>query len=144
MNEKPNTVRAVVRALEGGEALVEVESGGCGRCHEAGGCGGQQLTQMFCGGPKHYRVDNTVGAQPGDPVQIAIGAGRIRQTANLAYGLPLLALLAGAMAGFALAGEGGAIAGAGAGLLLAFLFVRRRALAQTGNPDERPHIVSRS
>ena len=144
MSDEINTVRAVVRALDGGDALVEVESGGCGRCHEAGGCGGQQLTQMFCGGAKSYRVANTVGAQPGDRVQIAIGAGRIRQTANLAYGLPLLALLGGAFAGLGLAGEAGAMLGAAGGLLLAFLFVRRRSLATAGNSGERPHIVSRS
>lgn len=144
MKHEHNTVRAVVRALDGGEALVEVEQGGCGRCHEEGGCGGQQLTQMFCSGPKAYRVDNAFGAAVGDRVTIAIADGSIRQSANLAYGLPLTAAIAGAMAGMALGGDAGAMLGALAGLVPAFIYVRQRAARSTGNPDLRPHIVSRS
>src|SRR6185295_16524789 len=91
------TIRGVVRALDGREAIVEVEQqGGCGRCHEEGGCGGQQLTQMFCSGPKSYRVDNTAGAVVGEAVEVAIAAGALRRSASLAYGLPLLGVVAGA------------------------------------------------
>lgn len=144
MRHEHNTVRAVVRTLDGGEALVEVEQGGCGRCHEEGGCGGQQLTQMFCSGPKTYRVDNTFGAAVGDRVTIAIADGSIRQSANLAYGLPLTAAIAGAMAGMALGGDAGAMLGALAGLVPAFIYVRQRASRSAGNPGQRPHIVSRS
>lgn len=144
MGHEHNTVRAVVRALDGGDALVEVEQGGCGRCHEEGGCGGQQLTQMFCSGPKAYRVDNAFGAAVGDRVTIAIADGSIRQSANLAYGLPLTAAIAGAMAGMGLGGDGGAMAGAVLGLVPAFIYVKQRASRSAGNPEQRPHIVSRS
>ncbi len=144
MRHEHNTVRAVVRTLDGGEALVEVEQGGCGRCHEEGGCGGQQLTQMFCSGPKTYRVDNAFGAGVGDRVTIAIADGSIRQSANLAYGLPLTAAIAGAMAGMALGGDAGAMLGALSGLVPAFIYVRQRASRSAGNPGQRPHIVSRS
>lgn len=95
MSADDTTIRAVVRALDGAHADVEVEQGGCGRCHEKGGCGGQQLTQMFCSGPKTYRVSNTVGAEVGDSVTIAIAAGSVRKTANLAYILPLTATITG-------------------------------------------------
>jgi sigma-E factor negative regulatory protein RseC len=139
-----STIQAVIRALHGTEADVEVEAGGCGRCHEKGGCGGQQLTQMFCGGPKTYRVDNIVGANVGDRVTVAIAAGSVRRTANLAYGVPLVAAIVGALFGTPLGGDLGAILGAAAGVFLALFYVRSRSQASAGNFSERPYIVSRS
>lgn len=102
---EPSTIRAVIRALDGDEAIVEVEQGGCGRCHEEGGCGGQQLTQMFCSSPRTYRVSNAIGAEIGDHVTVAIAAGSVRRTANLAYGVPLLASILGAVVGMQIGGD---------------------------------------
>ncbi|MBK8891945.1 MAG: SoxR reducing system RseC family protein [Dechloromonas sp.] len=144
MNSEPSTVHAVVREINQADALVEVERGGCGRCHEAGGCGGQQLTQMFCSTPKIYRVANEIGARVGDRVTIAISADSVRRSANLAYVLPLTATIAGALLGMLLGDDPGAMLGSLAGLVLAFLHVRRRAAAGTGFSAIRPHIVSRS
>jgi sigma-E factor negative regulatory protein RseC len=142
--EKESTIQAVVQSLDGREAIVEVEAGGCGRCHEKGGCGGQQLTQMFCSGPKTYRVDNALGASPGDRVTVAIAAGSVRRTANLAYGIPLTATIAGAALGTSLAGDAGAMLGAGFGLVMSFAYIRSRARDGAGKYSERPYIISRS
>ena len=144
MNTEQTTVRAVVHALDGKDAFVEVDQVGCGRCHEEGGCGGQQLTQMFCTGQKTYRVENTIGAAVGDKVSIAIAPGSVRRTANLAYGVPLAATIGGAALGATFGGDLAAVLAAGVGLTLAFLYVRFRARGDTGNPAERPHIISRS
>lgn len=144
MNEELITIRGVVRALDGNDALVEVEQGGCGRCHEEGGCGGQQLTQMFCNGPKSYRAENTFGARVGDRVLVATAPGSVRRTANLAYGMPLLGALGGAFVGMAFAGDTGAMLGALAGLVFAFAYIRRRSRRKAGTTEDRPHIVSRS
>lgn len=144
MNEDRSTVQAVVRAVDGGNAMVEVAQGGCGRCHEKGGCGGQNLTQMFCSTPKIYRVGNDIGAQVGDRVMIAIGAGSIRRTANLAYGLPLLSAIGGALLGSALNGDFGAILGTLGGLALSFAYIRWRSRSALDNTQLPPHIVSRS
>ena len=144
MNLDKSTVRGVVRAIDGLQAVVEIEHGGCGRCHEEGGCGGQQLTQMFCSGPKTYRVDNRLGALLGERVTIAIAGGSVRRTANLAYGVPLIAAIAGAALGVPLSGDAGAILGAGAGLVLSFFFIRFRAQGEAGNYAGHPHIISRS
>lgn len=141
MSSEVSTIRAVVRAIHGNEAEVEVESGGCGRCHEKGGCGGQNLTQMFCSGPRTYRVDNPASAAVGDRVTVAIAAGAVRRSANLAYGLPLAALIAGAAAGHQLAGDAGAMAGAAMGIIVAWAAARR---ILAGNSHAfRPHIISR-
>ena len=144
MIEEPNTIRAVVRALDGEEAIVEVEQGGCGRCHEEGGCGGQQLTQMFCSSPRTYRVGNAGGAQVGDRVTVAIAAGSVRRTANLAYGIPLLACIAGAIVGMMIGGDLWAMAGAFFALVIAVGYVRFQSRESAGNFSERPYIVSSS
>lgn len=144
MSGEESTIRAVVRALEGNEALVEVEQGGCGRCHEKGGCGGQHLTQMFCTSPKTYRVENQLDAVVGDRVTVSIGAGSVRRTANLVYGLPLLASVAGALIGAHLGGDLPAIAGAAAGLAMSFVYIRFRSRGSAAEGVERPRIVSRS
>ncbi len=144
MDQEPSTIRATVRSLDGGEAIVEVEHGGCGRCHERGGCGGQQLTQMFCNGQKAYRVENSLGAEVGDSVVVAIAAGNVRRVANLAYGLPLVAAILGAVAGSQFFGNPGAIAGVGLGLLLAYSYIRIRSVGGAVTSFERPHIISRS
>lgn len=144
MDSEKTTVRATVRALDGAMASVEVEAGGCGRCHEEGGCGGQQLTQMFCRGPKTYLASNDIGAAVGDKVVVAIGAGSVRRTANLAYILPLTAAIVGALAGTQLAGDSGGMFGAAGGLLLAFIYVGLRTRDPAGKFESRPHIISRS
>lgn len=142
--ESGSTVCGVVRAIDGRQAEVEVEQGGCGRCHEKGGCGGQSLTRMFASGPRRYRVDNDFGASVGERVTIAIADGSVRKAANLAYGVPLLAAIGGALLGTAAAGDPGGMIGALAGFSAAMLFVRQQAKNRSGNVAERPHIVSRS
>ncbi len=138
------TVRGVVRALEGGDALVEVEQGGCGRCHEEGGCGGQQLTQMFCSGPKSYRAENTIGAGIGDRVVVATQSGSVRRTANLAYGVPLMGVIGGALIGTPIGGDPGAVVGAICGLIAALGYVRFRSRLEAKGVRSRPYLVSHS
>ena len=144
MDTDQNLVRATVREIRDGVALVEVEQGGCGRCHEEGGCGGQQLTQVFCSGPRHYSAANDIGAKVGDHVTIAMAAGSVRKSANLAYILPLTAAIAGALIGMPLGGDPEAMIGAALGLLLAFVRIHRQAARQVDDPAFRPHIVERS
>jgi len=133
--------RAVVRGLDGAFVLIEAEQGGCGRCHEKGGCGGQHLTQMLCAAPKTWRLENPGNLKIGDVVTVAIAAGQVRKTANLAYGLPVLGLLVGAVVGMQAAGDPGAMVGGLAGLCLAWWGVRYRARATT---TYHPRITLRS
>ena len=144
MSEVKSTVRAIVRATGSGWANVEVEGGGCGRCHEEGGCGGQNLTQMFCAGPKTYRVEDPLGAQVGERVEIAINAGNVRRSANVAYVFPLLAALVSAIAGHQLSGEPGAIVGLALGLAGGFIYLYLQTRQALGKIAGHPHIVSRS
>ncbi|WP_234086818.1 SoxR reducing system RseC family protein [Azonexus sp. R2A61] len=142
MTEGFSTIRAQVSALDGREALVEVQQG-CGRCYEKGGCGGQSLTQMFCNGPKRYRVRNDVGAQVGDTVSVAVAPGNIRRSANLAYGLPVVACLAGAIVGDLWLGDVAAMLGGLLGLFAGFALMLQRSRGEAANAADQPYILSR-
>ena len=143
MSDEKSTIKAIVRALDGDFALLEVDQRGCGRCHEEGGCGGQNLTQMFSGAEKTYRVENTIGAGIGERVTLAVSAGSLRRTANFAYGVPLLALLLGALLGLGLGGDLGAMLGGGLGLVLGFVLVRRFSWRAFPRDAEQPRMLSR-
>ncbi|MBS1228799.1 MAG: positive regulator of sigma RseC/MucC [Proteobacteria bacterium] len=132
--------RGTITAVNGNTADVTMDETGCGRCHEEGGCGGLNLGKMLCSSPRSFRVLNPGNSAVGDRVTVVIAEGAVRRSATLAYVVPLLALLVGALSGSALAGETGAIVGALSGLLGAWLILR---YAQSrGSPDRhsQPYI----
>jgi sigma-E factor negative regulatory protein RseC len=136
MTDAPGTITA----LDGNYAIVLMEEAGCGRCHEEGGCGGNNLGKMLCGSPRTFRVLNQGNSAIGDRVTIVIAEGAVRRSATLAYGLPLLTLFVGTLTGSALAGETGAIVGAIVGLTSAWLALHYAQIR--GTPDSRyqPYI----
>lgn len=122
----------IVVALDGDYAVVRVDEGGCGRCHEQGGCGGNSIGKMFCAEPLTFRVLNPKRAAVGEFVTVVSENGLVRRSALIAYGLPLLVLFSGAILGGALAGDAGSIFGALFGLLMSWLALRfARLRAQT-------------
>ena len=131
----------IVSAIDGDYAVVETGQGGCGRCHEKGGCGGANIGQMFCTAPKNWRVLNPRGAKVGEQVRIAVGEGAVSSTAMLVYVLPLVLLFSGALLGTLLAAESGAIAGALVGLVLAWRWIVHRQKQRYCDPRFHPHIV---
>lgn len=143
----------IVRVVDGEWAEVEILQSGCGRCHETGGCGGQNLSQALCSKPKHYRVANPKQLPVGSEVHVILGLAAVRQSATLAYVLPLLALILGAMLGQAVAGELAAILGALLGIVLSWLYLRQQQqqqqhqqdvpLGNLAKRDFRPYIVPR-
>jgi sigma-E factor negative regulatory protein RseC len=115
---------AVVVRVEGGQAFVEVgRDGGCGRCHETGGCQNGILGQLFGSRPRLYRIANGIGAMPGDRVVVGIAEGATLRAAVLTYVLPLSGLLTGAVAASTMVADGdapavlGAIVGLAIGVL---------------------------
>ncbi|GHT89863.1 hypothetical protein AGMMS49545_01390 [Betaproteobacteria bacterium] len=119
------TVRVVKADADDAYALVEVIGGGCGRCHEAGGCGGVHLTQAFCLSPRRFRVRNDAHAKVGAVVTVALPSGALRAHVALAYVLPFAGLMVGALSGN-LAGEVGAVFGAACGLGFAWWWAKRQ------------------
>ena len=76
----------------------------------------------------------------GERVRIGVAEGALGRSALLAYGFPLLALFAGALAGSALGGEAGSIGGALAGLIVGWLGLRRAQRRRQHDPRFRPSI----
>ncbi|SMB26720.1 Positive regulator of sigma E activity [Sterolibacterium denitrificans] len=120
--------RGIVTRVEGPYALVEVRpmSGGCGRCHEAGGCGSNLLNETLRPQSMNiYRLTNEIGARVGDVVMISVPEGAVLRVALLAYLLPVLCLIAGAAIGTSVYAEDRfALAGAVIGLMAGLLVLR--------------------
>ena len=130
----------IIIELDGEYAMVRMDETGCGRCHEPGGCGGNNIGKMFCSAPRVFRVLNPDQTAVGARVTIAIAEGAVRRSAVLAYGLPLLALFLGAFCGSALAGESGAIIGAACGLLVAWMGLRFAHRLRSPSQQIQPYI----
>lgn len=141
------TVRGIVRRVEGESVWVEAEHGGCGRCHEKGGCGGANLTQIFCQKKKSWQLHNSIGASLGETVEISLPAHTVRHSITLAYGLPLLSALFAAIVGQAWHGESGAILGAALGLAAAFIclhfVMHNNAKSVDKSMHTCPHLIGR-
>lgn len=137
MSEAQGTVTAV----DGDYAIVQTEEGGCGRCQEPGGCGSVSVGRMFCSAPRTWRVLNPRGAAVGEKVSISVATGAVGASALLIYVLPLVALIGGAVLGAALMADVGAIAGAAAGLLVAWRLVIHQQKQRHCDPRFHPHIV---
>jgi len=122
---------AVVRKIEGGDALVEVqEEQACGHCHESEGCGSRLLIQLLGPGQQRiYRVRNDIGAVAGDSVIVTVPEGAVLQASFFSYMLPVALVIVGAaVASFIspnpAAADGYALAGAGIGLVIGMACLR--------------------
>lgn len=133
--------RGTVTRRDGAYAFVRIQTEGCGRCHEPGGCGGSPLTQAFCAPQKIYRVLNPRGAAPGDEVVVEIPDRALLRGAVAGYLLPLLGLFLGAALGLEYAGENASMAGAAAGLAAGWGWQRTRwAQKFFPGPNAEPRI----
>jgi sigma-E factor negative regulatory protein RseC len=118
--------RAVIVQTDGRLAVVQAsEATGCERC-DGKGCGSGKLARLFCSKPRQFQVENPTDAGVGDEVIISVAEGTILRGIGLAYMLPLLLMLAGAMSGNIVAAQpaqsdGYAAAGASLGLCVGFL-----------------------
>ena len=135
-----------------GLARLQFEvSGGCGRCHETGGCGGVSIAQPLCSKPKTLLVADDVGVSLGDKVLVAIPDALLSQGITRAYLVPLILLFAGSALGatvlpdllpmrWQVTSDVGAIAGAGIGLIAAWWQLQRN---QKSRAMVAPRIVRR-
>lgn len=135
---------AVIIRLEGADALVEsTQGGGCGSCDSENGCGSGKLSQLFCSEPRRFRVRNDANAQVGTLVQVTLPEGVLLHSALLMYILPLLLLMAGAIAGAQWAQDAtsadwyaaiGGLTGLVCGFVLSKVLSLRRRLSSVAQP----------
>lgn len=136
-------VEGRVCSIDGELATVEVKinEGGCGRCHEEGGCGGQNITRAICDNTKRIAVRNSLAAGLGDQVFLGMEERALREFATQAYVFPFLGLIAGAAIGqqfFVNVDSLGGICGGVVGLACALAWSRCHARKAGG-----PRMVAR-
>lgn len=125
---------AIILKTENGQAWVEArESGSCGSCG-SGGCSTRRLADLFGRRERAFPVDNVLRAAAGEQVVIGIPSGALWKSAFRLYGLPLVLMLAGALAGQHWSGDLAALAGAAAGLVLAALWQKRSGPSRATQP----------
>ncbi len=110
-----NNQRGTVRSVRGKNVVVGfTRAQACDKC---GACFGKPGEGMF------VEIANTLGAKPGQQVELAFGQNSVILAALTAYGLPLLALILGIAAGLALLPPSSAreLIAAGIGLALCAL-----------------------
>ncbi len=137
----------VVIRLEGDHVWVRAECAGnaCGSCERKSGCqsaglgsvldglsGGKQTTQLL-------RLPNTIHARQGDAVVICASDGAVLRAVWLAYGIPLLLALTGAiLMSFLTGSELASAMGMIAGLIGGFFIMRRRGVEQLDSSQMEP------
>ncbi|MDI6747726.1 MAG: SoxR reducing system RseC family protein [Rhodocyclaceae bacterium] len=125
----------VVVRLEGDQAWVRAEAAAsaCGACERKDGCQRSGMGSVLDGllGRKQTTrlllLPNTIQARQGDAVVICAREGAVLRAVWLAYGIPLLLALAGAILLSLVTGsELAAVAGMIAGLVGGIFIMRRR------------------
>ena len=113
MNAERLAHRGVVRAIDGNDALVAVDTGGCGSCSHGSRCG---LGHLAAGrAATVLRVPAQGGVRAGDTVRVSVPLRALTIAAVLGYVLPALFLLVGAGVGHAAGSDLSAALGAAGG-----------------------------
>lgn len=110
----------IIAVQDGKVAVLTHARGGCGRCRQPGGCGRPMDDR-----PNTTWMVNHEGFDVGEDVFLNVATPALEKAAWSAYGVPLLAMIAGAGLG-SLFGEGWSVGFALAGLWVALGWVRWR------------------
>ncbi len=113
MNAERLAHRGVVQAIDGNDALVAVDTGGCSACGHGSRCGVGQLAAGRAA--TVLRVPAQVGLRAGDAVTVSVPVRALTLSALLGYVLPAVCLLVGAGLGHAVGSDVTAVLGAGGG-----------------------------
>ena len=139
--------QALVVGIEHDQALLEiVRSQPCGICGQTRGCGVSLWGRLLGHRNTAFRADNTIDASPGDCVVVGIDEQALLTGSLLVYGVPLLAVLAGAglavhFAGYSSPRDGYAVLGAVLGLALGLFWLRGHAAGGRFSVRCRPVIL---
>lgn len=111
----------VAEVAEGGVWVEAVQQSACSGCNARSGCGQHSLSKL--GRPMRLWVDGGAGLQAGQEVVLSMPSGGLAMSALMLYGLPLLGLIGGALAGQLYSDSAAAVA-ALAGLAAGFAGAR--------------------
>lgn len=117
-----------VIAVKGNSIWVQtIRQSACTSCKARQGCGQRVLAGATGGRANQVQVENHLGARVGDEVTLAIAESALLGASVLAYAVPLLLFVLGAVAGHLLGGgtDASAIVGSAIGLAAGFAVSRR-------------------
>lgn len=101
----------VIKMAPDGVWVQAVEPSGCGTCGGQG-CSSRRIAELFQRKPRHFLVDCDLSLSPGDRIVVGIADGSVLKSALRAYGMPLGAMLIGALLAQAISpGDGPALLG---------------------------------
>lgn len=93
-------ITAIVKRLEDNFAWVETNPAtSCSRCKGGNGCSSISISRLFCSSKQQFKVISHLPLSVGDVVTIGLADEVMIKTALWSYGLPLLALVVGALLG---------------------------------------------
>lgn len=142
MIEERAVIVALVPNSEPSLALLEVErQTPCGLCGQTRGCGNKIWGRLFRHQQGQFSARNTIGAEPGQRVMVAIDEQSVMYVALLLYFLPVVVMLmTAALANAFFASQLAALLGAVAGLLGAWFWIKGY-LAGRPHGFSQPEIV---
>lgn len=115
--------RGIVQRIEGGKAIVAMETAGCSSCGQGGNCG---IGKMASGrAATLLSLPATANLKAGDVVCITLPQSRLTLSALLGYLFPAFAMLLGAGLGATLQGSDAATAVGGIAGFLGALAIAR-------------------
>ncbi|WP_051234045.1 SoxR reducing system RseC family protein [Halomonas halocynthiae] len=89
----------VVGCYDGGVWVEVQRQAACGSCSARHGCGSAQLSRLSRKPPLRFSMNTSLNLQRGDQVRLGLKATDIARASLLAYGVPLLLALVGAVIG---------------------------------------------
>ncbi|HIJ37413.1 MAG TPA: SoxR reducing system RseC family protein [Rhodospirillaceae bacterium] len=136
---------ARVVGAEGGRIWLEPEqTSTCGGCHSAAACGvksGQNTRRLEA---RRFVLDNEAGLKIGERVVVGISEYALIRASSIAYAVPLLSMIGGAVAAqLTFGNDGAAMIAAVAGLGFGVLVARGRAGRLLARGELTPRFLRR-
>jgi sigma-E factor negative regulatory protein RseC len=135
---------ARVVAADGRVAVLEPEQGtSCGHCASAAACGAKAGPNWLQA--RRFKIVNDDGLTVGERVVVGIPEGTVLKGAMVAYGLPLVTMMAGGITAQQMGGGDGAAAAATlVGLVLGLLIARLLAGRLSARGILAPRFIRRA
>lgn len=140
---------AIVVGVEKDAAMLEIiRKTPCGLCGKSRGCGISLWGKLF-NHKSVFKASNSIGAKVGDNVIVGIEEHALLRSSMTIYGVPLAALLVGAVLGIAFLPQDAEAAqkdiytviGAAIGLVLSLIWLKGHSAGQPFNPSHQPVIL---
>lgn len=126
----------IVEVADGGVWVEAMQRSACSSCNARSGCGQHSLSKLGRAMRLWVATDRTF--KTGEEVVLTLPDGSLAMSALALYGIPLIGLLFGSVAGHFISGELASVIGGLAGL--GFGFVLARKVADAKKDDWQPQF----